>query len=341
MQDDRRFDGDARDGVDGTPMSYEPGSQVNQAEEGFTASHHPNAGGGIPEDPDTPTADMTPEDTDGIGFDDDHDNLQAATGDFFNMPSFDQAEAALRSRRKMKITILVAVVVVVALVIAAYFILSGQQQERRSDAIVNDELISDDDIDSSTRAGSDYATTIPGLTSLIGMSLSDVSSSLGTDYITYVAATNPDDETTSITLVYSPSDVDVELEGAPQIVLEADDDDNVSKVVLTSEMEMVGVNVSSFSELVESSEVINWLLEQAGISDGIESYTAPSADTYTTYVDEEAEELVVSMESYTFSGSIEGASAPSSWQLVLTFDYEQVNSGQAEEPVKTIQITLE
>lgn len=277
----------------------------------------------------------------GIGYDEDHESLQAATGEFFSIGGFDQAEQAMKSRRKLKITIVVIIVLVVALVITGYYVLSNRQHERNTDTIVTDPGITGGDIDESTSTDEDYATTVPNLSSLFGLNSNDAANRLGSDYSNEGTSNNDSEDSdikSFVTFKYSPQDAELEVQTGPELQLGMNEEGAVIQVKMSSSLPMVGIDPTSFESLISTPDTLNSVLESCGISQTVDSdsYSAPSEEEYTVYEDEDATFLVVEMLSASFTGSIDGESAPTKWEITFSYDYSQSDSN----PSRTIEITL-
>ncbi len=287
------------------------------------------------------------EDSSGIGYDDNHDELQAATGEFFKIAALDPSESAMKSRRKMRITIIVIIVVIIVSIAAGYYVLSSQHSQRNAQSIESNTGINASDIDLSASIQSEYATIVPDLSSLVGLSLDDASSALGVDYLLSESEgqnssdNGSENENSIATLIYSPADLgDTTLTNPPTVVLTTNEEGVVISVEFTSALTLVGLpGGMTFAELVATSDVLDSVLDSCGIIDGLSSYEAPSADSYTTYVDPDAESRVVAMESSTFSGSVTDQSDFSSWTVEFVYDY-QADGATQDDPVRTITITL-
>ena len=254
--------------------------------------------------------------------------------DYFHVRDMDVVAPKIRKRRALKTLVAVAALaLIVAVACIAGFgpLASGRPDSKASGG-----------------AASGYDNLgIIDLESFYGLTFEQTAEKLGSEFLCEGTQQPPSGSAASLYMVFVNKDeLEDEWSSAPtRVVLMLDEDAKAMGVGYTVSMDRAGFAPEMFSDLVGTDEALLASLDAAGISDVVTTYTAPDPQTYTTYVDPNAEQKRVSRYSTTFTGATGYANLPSTWSVTFTYDYMQDDGNGSktllDDPVRTIKIVLD
>jgi len=173
------------------------------------------------------------------------------------------------------------------------------------------------------------ATTIPDLSGLFGLDVTEAQAFLGYDYILTKVERAKDEDNSKVeqlaVFVYQPHSSTGAPVGSftmPSIYLSLDKNGKVIQVLYRSSFEALGYQSASFGSFIQTQDMLFNVLRAAGVTPA-SSFEFPSvtSEEYTVYVDPEADILRIWKEEYTFAGPSDSGSAPTTWQVKLSYDY--------------------
>lgn len=281
-------------------------------------------------------------------------NSFEATG---NSPDFVAPAANIHKRKSRRTRIMLTVVLVVLLALAvalAYYATqlfteandAAQQTAARSDSSETpSSLASDSSEDDSQRHGN-----VPNLTGLLGLTVDDAVAQVGhgatktsENDITEETGKGDDKKTEVVgkSVTVSLADETTDNSGnAPTLYLECDKKGAIVRVGYSTSVASLNYDDMSFADIVQSGNIVENLLSDAGLPTEDGTVELPAAEDYRTYADDGT---TIVQEAYTFSGTSKATDgAEHKWSCRLTYDYSAANvSGNLADTIKRIQLYID
>jgi hypothetical protein len=196
-------------------------------------------------------------------------------------------------------------------------------------------------------------TSIPNLASLFGLTVEEVKTRLGSDFLltktdSVTDETNPDIRQLA-TFSYTPSVSGNNAELTPSVALPSesiyaslDEAGKVIDVYYVCDMRLLGYPEKSFEELLASSDLVSEALRSAGIQPRDFAYAAPDSEASTVYDNPNSANRKVVKQSHIFSGRVSSDTAPTVWTLTVIYDFGTGVSSPSEfrEATRTLNLKL-
>jgi len=177
---------------------------------------------------------------------------------------------------------------------------------------------------------------MPHLASMFGKTPDEVLAVLGSDYSITKVDSGPTDQMASedgflpairqvVTISYTSSEEQNNLAALRQsqwIYLSLNEWGTTIEVYFVSSMDILDFPISSFSDLVATSDSFEKTLGLAGVMIAPEiTYTVPSKEEFTEYVDPEASIKKVRKETTAWRGTLMSETTPTSFDITFTYDF--------------------
>lgn len=167
------------------------------------------------------------------------------------------------------------------------------------------------------------STEVINLMSLMGLSSSDAITQIGH------GASVQDQETLSslgfsreVSVLLTDETGD-SLSGTPTVTLGLNSSGKVEAASYEVSTSLLGYGDLSFASAVEDFHIVEFMLEEAGLTGVKEgSVTLPDQEDYSYY---ESDRKTLSNETYTFSGTNQVDDQAYSWEVTLDYDYSEAN----------------
>jgi len=249
----------------------------------------------------------------------------------------EQLKKSSRTRNLLIVFIILLLLGLGALAYLGYDLLFLKQQDNGLTAITPPPTDIDNVVEDNTSSNqvTIKTTTIPPLASFFGLTMSEVHDLLGDDYVLTKTdeASDADNPAVKQLVVFTyqpsgstgtPASVVV-----PNIYLSLDDKDIVVGVYLMSSFEVLGYPPATFVSFVTTQDMLFNMLRAAGITPAASySFVSPTAAEYTIFADPSAAVKRVKKEEFVFSGPSSSQTAPTVWQVKLSYDYGAIGVPQ-------------
>ncbi|QKF07641.1 hypothetical protein HLV38_05560 [Berryella wangjianweii] len=249
-----------------------------------------------------------------------------------------------RVRRRLIAIIVVLMALTGGLVYLGYSLLVDTQNSARELADIMGSRTTDIGIDNAGEdASSGQATRTvhpPNLAGVLGLSQSEALERLGhgAQVVRTVEASESEAPVVShvtATLTADPADVRA---GSPAVYLGLDESGAVVQVGYSASVSALGYGDVGFSDLVNTSHVVEATLREVGftVEDGQAKLPADASE-YTTYA---ANGTTVQKQHAAFEGDLPSLGAQGRWSAVLSYDYALANmqSGSVRDTVRMVYV---
>jgi len=265
--------------------------------------------------------------------------------------SEEREKKSRRTRNTLVVFIILVLLVLGGLAFLGYTLLSVEPPEHAPLVAPPTDITNDINDNTTTNVVTVKTTTIPSLASLFRLSIAEALAVLGDEYILTKTDEAEDKDNPAVkqlvVLTYKPHETTgtpLVTVAMPSIYLSLDAEGIVVGVYFMSSLEMLGYPTASFVSFVNTEDMLFNALRVAKVvpAPDYKYPTLTSAD-YTVYVDPAAVAKRVKKEEYLFSGSTDSTSAPTFWQLKLSYDYGAIGVPQGSSITpnqRTISISL-
>ncbi|MDR2197278.1 MAG: hypothetical protein LBO07_04855 [Coriobacteriales bacterium] len=271
----------------------------------------------------------------------------------FKPISEQRIEKARRTRVVLTALILILVVALLSLGFLGYRIIADDAALPAVDLTPATELPDEALVEPSAPAELDFEeTVIPELTPLFGLTIDEIKTKLGSDWVLSKTdviddPANPDIRelaTFSFTVqskgasgqLASPSTMtmpatmaDAALP-AESIYASFDEDGVCIDIYYSCDMRLLAYPLKSFDELLATPDLVFGALAAAGITPKDFAYTAPDHEASIEYDNSNSENRKIIKQTTIFSGRIDGEDGPVAWTLTVIYDYGMGVSDSSE-----------
>jgi hypothetical protein len=181
-------------------------------------------------------------------------------------------------------------------------------------------------------------TNIPNLVALFGLTVEEVRTRLGSDFLLTKTDSVTDETNPAIkqlaTFSYTPSvsgsGTSATAPTAPSsgvalpsesIYASLDESGKVIDIYYACDMQLLGYPEKSFDELLATSDLVSEALQSAGVQPRDFSYAAPDPEASTVYDNPNSANRKVVKQSHIFSGRASSDTVPTVWSLTVTYDF--------------------
>ncbi len=211
-----------------------------------------------------------------------------------------------KARRKYIILIIICFVIVAAIIGAAIFFV---QQNRAASKAGTGQIEVVDENSSASKP----TTTVPNLVQLFGKTPDEALAALGSKASVSSTAAG----TTTIVIA---SDNGNTTTNPTNVYLGLDAEGRTSEVIYNVSFESLGNATMSFAKVLADTAFLSKTLTSVGIDPATANFALPDATAYETRTTAANGTSVVTKEEYSYSGQTGSETAPTAWEMMITFD---------------------
>jgi hypothetical protein len=263
-----------------------------------------------------------------------------------SQPTSKQIARSRRLKRKLIIAIVLLVIVIGTLAVGAVYLyktrvadVTTQNQIASTASSLADTTITDGESGSSS-AIPEKITTIPTLSSLLGLTVDQAVANLGTSVAMTSSAAATDESNAAIvslakvTIATTGDDVT----SGPTLYLYCNDQGSIIEVYYSVDLSQLGIKFEDYAAAVDDTVTLVSYLKDAGLEADATVLRVPDDSSITMKYTKSSDQKKLVGEEYTYSGDISGA-ALNHWELTLSYDYTLSNvTGTVDDTARTLTI---
>ncbi len=262
-----------------------------------------------------------------------------------DQPSSEQIARSRKLKRKLVIAIVLLVVVIGGLIGGAVYLYRTRvadvaAQGQSSSSLVNTTIA--DGESGSSSATPEKITSIPALSSLLGLTVDQAIANLGSSATVTSSAVATDEGNAAIVSLakVTITTTDDDATSEPILYLYCNDQGSIIETYYSVDLSQLGTKFEDYGAVIGDTGTLTSYLKDAGLDTGSISLNAPDDSSITMkYTNSSSEKQLVG-EEYTYSGDMSGT-AVTHWELTVSYDYTLSNvTGTVTDTVRTLTILL-
>ncbi|NTU88395.1 MAG: hypothetical protein HGA54_00570 [Actinobacteria bacterium] len=242
----------------------------------------------------------------------------------------ERIEKSNKSRRKLIVVIVFCFALAILLIAGALYYI--KQSSTPKTEVTNAPITA---VDDAVEDAATVTTKVPALTSFIGKTTDEVLASLGSvATLMSVSAVTPDASNPTITQLAditiaadstgdgsNVAKVTTSTKNPAELYLSLDAAGKVVKAYYRVSLDALGNTSTSFETVLSDMDFIGSALKGAGVVVNDLALVLPEPAQYQTVATDTTGAQKISKEQYTYTGATNLTSAPTVWEVTLSFDY--------------------